>query len=149
MEERITINPKMKGFSSVFGAVEFVAKPYERILNTIPVGEWVRCKDIAKDRFSVASVAKLFTMLCNYRGYAEKRVVDDGIIEIEDERYEYNFEHSIPREIRAYDENGLFIGMVENPAYKIACKNRAYSNGKWVKYKRPIHAHHTEYRLLP
>ena len=142
MEERISINPKMMGFYTVFKAVEFMAKPYEKILDTIPVDKWVRCKDIANRFVTVASVAKLFNALCE-GGFAEKRVINDAPIEIEDERWESIPRNGEPYYIEAFDKQGRSLGEVLNPFHEKG------STGKRIKYKRTIYPKHTEYRLLP
>lgn len=85
MEERISINPKMLAFCTVNRAVRGIAIPYEEILNDIPIGKWVRCKDIRSNPDGIAQVSKLFNALYK-EGLAEKRIINDKPIDIKEKR---------------------------------------------------------------
>lgn len=142
MEERISINPKMLAFYTVGSAIRGMAIPYEEILNDIPIDKWVRCKDIRSKRDGIVQVAKLFSAL-HRKGYAEKRIVNEDPIEIEDKRWESIPRNGEPYYIEAFDKQGRPLGEVLNPFHEES------STGKWAKYKRTIYPKHTEYRLLP
>lgn len=144
MEEKITIELKMAGFATVSDAVDF-AHEYEEMYKKIPVDKWVRCSEVDHDRYCL--VAKLFKMLCRI-GLAEKRIVDDGIVYVTDTRWVWDFEEKVPKYITAYDKDGNSLGEVLNPKFRDMLSRRG-DNGKWVEYQRPIHANHSEYRLLP
>ena len=146
MEERISINPKMLAFYTVNDAVKGMAIPYEEILNDIPIGKWVRCKDIRSNPDGIAQVSKLFNALYR-KGLAEKRIVNDKPIEIEEEREKWipapcNGE---PYYVEAFDKQGRSLGQVLNPFHKKS------PTGEWVKVKNihNIFPKHTEFRLLP
>lgn len=133
------IRNELMGFVTLSEAKRF-NEEYAEILDMIPVGKWVRCKEIDKNHY--ARVGKLFKALCD-KGLANKREVDDGIIEIpvkELTRVDNNGQYET---ITAYDKNSKLIGEVSNPRF-----NLYNSRYKTVIKTKAIHSTHIEYMYL-
>lgn len=128
------IRSELMGFVTLDEAGKF-NKEYAEILDMIPVGEWVRYQDILPKHYQ--RVGKLFKALCDIN-YAERREVDDGMVEIPDEIWVRD-DNGEPAKIEAFDKNGRSLGIVNNPFCKWGC------NGHYEKVTRKVHASHTEY----
>jgi len=128
------IRNELMGFETLDYARKF-NNEYSELLDKVPVGEWVRCKDIDEDHYH--KVAKLFIALCEAH-YAQRREVDDGIIEYEDEVW-VSDTNGEPRMIDAFDKDGNFIGQINNPRYRWS------GGGHYEKVTRKVHASHAEY----
>lgn len=128
------IRNELMGFETLNYARKF-NNEYGELLDEIPVGEWVRCKDIDADNYQ--RVAKLFNALCEAH-YAQRREVDDGIIEYEDEVWVCD-NNGEPDRIEAFDKNGRSLGMINNPRYKWNY------GGHYEKVTRKVRASHAEY----
>ena len=87
---------------------------YQKLLDKIPRGKWIRCKDVDE---CYQEVAKLLNKMV-LRGWAKKRTIDDGFIDKEVSEYEPIDQDGNFSTIFAYTKEGEFIGIVNNPKYK-------------------------------
>lgn len=114
------------------------------------LGDWFKCKTLSEliakktgRRYAPSQIGQILSKITYYR-LAEKRIVDDGTIKIEDTHWVAdNDDSGESRYIEAFDANGRHLGEIYNPYY-----NRTIHGGHWEKYMRPIHAKHTEYRFI-
>lgn len=87
---------------------------YQKLLEKIPRGKWVRCKDVDE---CYQEVAKLLNAGVK-KGWAKKRTIDDGFIDKEVIEYEPIDQDGNFHTIFAYTKEGEPIGKVNNPKYK-------------------------------
>ena len=71
----------------------------------------------------------------------ERRVVDDGIVEIKVWEW-VSVDSNEPSRIEVFDKDGNPMGTIANPKY-----SRVKQEYREVPKK--VHAHHAEFRLLP
>lgn len=77
----------------------------------------------------------------------ESVVIDGKPIEVEYEGYIYDNPYNVPRTIEAYDKNGAFIGIIDNPAwnYQDAVNGQ---KGHWGRVTKTIIPKITAYKWV-
>lgn len=77
----------------------------------------------------------------------ESVVIDGKPIEVEVEDYIYDHPYTVPRTIEAYDKNGKFIGIIDNPAWnsRDAIKGQT---GHWGRVTKTIIPKITAYKWV-
>lgn len=131
-------------------SVKFGCKQSDRmekmIANYKALGkEWVRCKELVDEHDR--SCAQLMTRLVK-GGFAVRRIVDDGLIEVKQLDYVRNINNPYDEKIALYDKNGEFMGMFDNPKWVEYTKEHGNGRGEWKTVTKIVHSSHAEFKIL-
>ena len=77
----------------------------------------------------------------------ERVEIDGKPIEVEVEEYIYDHPYTVPRTIEAYDKNGVFIGIIDNPAWKYGDAALG-QKGHWGRVTKTITPKITAYKWV-
>ena len=120
-----------------------------REIGCFAYGEDYFFTEYGQKKVSKTKSAHLGQMLRHLRKQklVESVVIDGKPIEVECEEYIYDNPYNVPRTIEAYDKNGKFIGIIDNPKwnYRDAAMGQ---KGHWGRVTKTIIPKITAYKWV-